>query len=219
MNTGRRILIADDEATSRTLLSGLLRASGHEVVEVMSGGDAWQVLRGSEAPQLAILDWMMPGFDGLEVIRRCRRLHRAQAFYLILLTGKDEKLEIVEGLDAGADDYLTKPFHPGELRARVAVGQRLLAMQDSLALRVRELESAQAQIKTLRGIVPICAGCKKVRDDDGYWHQVESYVRAHSEADFSHSICPACTHELYPEFAEPNAEPLSDDAEKPHDAG
>ncbi|MCC5886463.1 MAG: response regulator transcription factor [Gammaproteobacteria bacterium] len=197
-----RILIADDEVTSRTLLAEVLRATGHDVVEVTNGDDAWRVLGGGDPPQLAILDWMMPGLDGPEVIRRCRALDHAQAFYLMLLTSKDEKFDVVRGLDAGADDYLTKPFYPGELQARIAVGKRLLAMQYVLAARVHELEQAHAQIKTLRGIVPICASCKKIRDDDGYWHQVENYVRAHSEADFSHSICPGCTRQLYPDFDE-----------------
>lgn len=210
MSRDKRILIADDEVTSRTLLAGVLRATGHDVVEVTNGDDAWRVLGGDDAPPLAILDWMMPGLDGPEVIRRCRGLNHAQAFYLVLLTGRDEKFDVVRGLDAGADDYLTKPFHPGELQARIAVGQRLLAMQHALAARVHELEHAQAQIRTLRGIVPICASCKKIRDDDGYWHQVESYVRAHSEADFSHSICPGCTRELYPDFAEQDPAPADE---------
>ena len=195
-----RILIAEDDFTSRRLLAAVLVKSGHEVVETVDGAAAWEVLRQPGAPQLAILDWMMPEMDGLEVVRRVRALQSPQPPYLIMLTAKSEKADIIRGLAAGANDYLAKPFDSGELRARVEVGNRLIEMQAALAARVQELHQALNQIKTLRGILPICSSCKKIRDDQGYWNQVEVYVRNHTEAEFTHGLCPECMKKLYPGF-------------------
>lgn len=109
---------------------------------------------------------------------------------------------IIEGLQAGADDYLVKPWDPGELRARIEVGCRMLNLQGRLAEKIRELQEALDQVRTLEGILPICSHCKKIRDDRNYWRQVEEYVASHSEAKFSHSICPECMRKYYPDFAE-----------------
>lgn len=195
-----RILIAEDDVTSRTVLAGVLKKYGHAVVAAQNGAEAWQAMQQPDAPQLAILDWMMPEMDGPDVVRRVRALQTERPPYIILLTTKGEKTDIVAGLDAGANDYLAKPFDPGELHARVGVGRRMVAMQDKLAAKIEELREAFDQIKTLRGIVPICASCKKIRDDLGYWTQVEVYVRERTEATFSHCVCPECMKKLYPEF-------------------
>ena len=197
-----RILIAEDDLTSRTVLAAVLRKSGHEVVEAVNGAEAWDELQKPDAPRLAILDWMMPEMDGLEVLRRVRGLGSARPPHVIVLTAKSGKADIVTGLDAGADDYLGKPFDAGELRARVEVGRRMVEMQDRLSTQVRELRQAIEHIKVLQGILPICSFCKKIRDDKGYWNQVEVYVCHHSEAEFSHSICPECMKEHYPECCE-----------------
>jgi len=197
-----RILIAEDDFTSRNILAGMLRKFGHEVVETQNGLAAFQTLLAEDAPRIAVLDWMMPDLDGVELCRRLRGVHLARPLYLILLTKRDEKKDIVEGLRAGADDYLTKPFDPDELRARIDVGVRMTALQGQLADKVCELSDALAHIKTLRGIIPICSHCKKIRDDTGYWNQVDAYIRKHSDAQFSHGICPDCLHLLYPEIAD-----------------
>jgi phosphoserine phosphatase RsbU/P len=195
-----RILIAEDDFTSRTLLAGVLNKEGHEVTATVNGTEAWQALQQPDAPPLAILDWMMPEVNGLEVVRRVRALPTDRPSYLIMLTAKGDKADIIAGLEAGANDYLSKPFHAGELRARVEVGRRLVELQAALAAKIEELRQAFDQIKTLRGIVPICAGCKQIRDDKGYWNQVEVYVRDHTEARFSHGICPDCMKKLYPDI-------------------
>jgi len=127
-----KILIADDDVTSRLVLAGVLRKCGHEVVVTVDGTEAWEAMRQPDAPRLAILDWMMPGLAGVDVCRRVRALESDQPPYLIVLTSKGEKADIVAGLEAGADDYLAKPFDPGELRARVDVGRRMIELQEKL---------------------------------------------------------------------------------------
>ncbi len=195
-----RILIADDDLTSRNMLAAALRKGGYDVVCVAKGEDAWQLMREPDAPNMAILDWMMPGMDGVEVVRRVRTLETHRPPYIIMLTSKGEKADVIAGLEAGADDYLAKPFDPGELRARVQVGRRIVEMQESLATQVKRLREALEHIKTLQGILPICSFCKKIRNDEGYWDQVESYVSEHSNAEFSHSICPECMETQYPQY-------------------
>jgi two-component system, cell cycle response regulator len=135
-----KILIADDDVTSRLVLTGVLQKFGHDVVATMNGNEAWETMRQPDSPTLAILDWMMPGLDGVEVVRRIRSLGSDEPPYLILLTSMSEKADIVAGLEAGADDYLAKPFDPGELRARVEVGRRVAELQ----ARLREAHDALA---------------------------------------------------------------------------
>jgi two-component system cell cycle response regulator len=127
-----RILIAEDDATSRLVLAAVLKKHGHEIVTTVDGDEAWQAMQLPDAPKLAILDWMMPGLAGVEVCRRIRSLNSDEPPYLILLTSLGEKADIVAGLDAGADDYLAKPFDSGELKARVDVGRRVTDLQAKL---------------------------------------------------------------------------------------
>jgi CheY-like chemotaxis protein len=187
-----RLLLADDDALYRRLLARTLADWGYDVVAVSEGTAAWEALRAAGAPRLALLDWMMPGLDGPEVCRRVRAAPTAEPPYLILLTSREAKDDIVAGLRSGANDYVTKPFDRAELEARLAVGRNVLGLQASLAARVRELEQALAQVKQLQGLLPICSYCKKIRDDQNYWQQVESYIGRHTEAKFSHGICPDC---------------------------
>jgi phosphoserine phosphatase RsbU/P len=187
-----RILIADDDAVSLLVLEELLARHGHEVAAVSDGTEAWQVLEGEDPPRLAVLDWLMEDMDGVEVCRRAREHPRLRDVYLILLTSRGDKEHILAGLQAGANDYVTKPFDRGELLARVRVGEQVVGLQAELVSRVRELEEALARVKQLQGLLPICSYCKCIRDDKHYWHQVEAYVKSRSEARFSHGICPGC---------------------------
>jgi CheY-like chemotaxis protein len=145
---------------------------------------------------LVILDWVMPGLDGLEICRRLRETPGGKAAYVILLTSRDATCDLVEGLEGGADDYVVKPFRPEELRARVRAGLRVAALQRSLAERVADLEQALAEVNQLQGLLPICCYCKRIRDDGNYWQQLEGYISRRSNARFSHGICPECFEEL-----------------------
>jgi phosphoserine phosphatase RsbU/P len=186
-----RVLIAEDDRISRRFLEHSL-ATSYEVSATADGDEAWAALEAPDAPRLAILDWVMPGLQGPEICRRIRERAEPIPTYVILLTSRSAKEDIVAGLRAGADDYLTKPFDADELRARVQVGVRLLELQQRLAAQVDELERALAQVKQLHGLLPMCAWCKKIRNDSNYWQQVEVYIREHSHAQVSHGICPDC---------------------------
>jgi len=187
-----KILIAEDDLTSRRRLEAVLTKWGYEVVSCSNGKQAWEKLQSVYTPKLAILDWVMPEMGGIEVCRRLRELDTQNPVYVLLLTVRKEKENIVCGLEAGADDYIIKPFEPDELQARIRVGCRVLQLQEKLVNHIKDLQDSLQHIKTLQGILPICSYCKNIRDDQNYWEEVEEYVIKHSNADFTHSICPKC---------------------------
>ena len=202
-----KILIAEDDPVSRRVLQAALEKWGHEVIATSDGAEALKVLEEPDAPRMAILDWMMPRMDGVEVCRSVREIKLRIPTYIILLTAKGLKDDIVEGLESGANDYVTKPFHRPELRSRVQVGVRMVELQTELAHRVAELEKAINEVKTLRGLFPMCSYCKKIRDDSNFWTQVECYLMEHSEAEFSHGICPDC----YEKVVQPELDKLNNE--------
>ena len=191
-----RILIAEDHYVSRHLLERNLTNWGFQVVTAEDGEAAVRILESEDAPPLAIVDWMMPRMDGLEVCRRVRALKDRPYIYLVLLTAKSHKEEIATGLEAGADDYVIKPFDPDELRARLKVGQRVVELERTLARKIDDLQHALADVRKLKHLLPICMYCKSVRDDQDYWHQIEEYIHTETGADFSHGICPTCMAKL-----------------------
>ncbi|MCK6473509.1 MAG: response regulator transcription factor [Planctomycetes bacterium] len=186
------ILIAEDDATAQKVLENCVRRWGYEPRTARNGAEACDILLDPKGPDLAILDCLMPVMNGLDVCRKVRGTRVADPPYLILLTGKDAKEDVVCGLEAGADDYLTKPFHNQELHARIKTGVRLLNMRMRLSDRIKQLEDALLRIKILQGLLPMCAWCKKVRNDSHYWQQVETYISEHSDIRFTHCICPDC---------------------------
>ena len=206
-----RVLLAEDDAVSRRVVKTFLARWGFEVVAVPDGDEAWRILQGPDAPNLIILDWMMPGVGGVELCRRVREGGHPSPAYIILLTARTSREDIVSGLESGADDYVTKPFHNEELRARLRGGARIVELQTSLAQRVRELEEALTRVRLLQGLLPICSYCKKIRNDQNYWQQVEAYISDHSGAVFSHGICPDC----YEKFVKPELDKLQPSGVKP----
>ena len=187
-----QVLIAEDDRVTGEILARTLNRWNYDTTVVSDGTLAWEYLRAATAPTLAILDWMMPGMDGPDVCRRVRAELPLANMYLLLVTARETRGDVIAGLDAGADDYIIKPFDPDELRARVAVGVRVLGLQQKLGERVAELQDALSNVKQLHGLLPICSYCKRIRGDDQYWQQVEGYIAERSDAQFSHGICPTC---------------------------
>lgn len=188
----REILVADDEPVLRLIAGGMLKRAGFTVVVAADGHEALERLSAPGGPSLALLDWVMPRLDGPEVLRRLRAVPTERPPYIILVTSRSGADDIVAGLDAGANDYLTKPVDEDELVARVRVGVRVLELQEALADRVNKLEEALANVRQLQGLLPMCAYCKSIRDDQNYWQQVETYLSQRSDVTFSHSYCPSC---------------------------
>jgi phosphoserine phosphatase RsbU/P len=193
-----RILIADDDVVLRHALRVHLERWSYDVVESADGRQAWDMLQGHSPPPLAIVDWNMPGIDGLTLCQELRNAPALAAMYVILLTGNQERSDVIAGLESGADDYITKPFDWNELRARLRIGSRIVGLQQVLAARVEELQEALIDVRKLSGLLPICAYCKRIRDDKNYWQQIEKYFSERSEAQFSHGICPDCLEEHLP---------------------
>ncbi len=195
------ILIAEDETASRLILESIITKWSFAVTTVNDGLHAWEILQQRDVPQIALLDWEMPGIDGLELCSRIKGLNRKNPIYIILLTGRSSKEDIVIGLRAGANDYITKPFNESELMARIKVAERLVKTQVKLNNKVEELERALNHVHTLQGVIPICMHCHSIRSDDSAWSKLEAYIEQHSDAQFSHSICPFCMTKYYPEFS------------------
>ncbi len=189
-----QILIADDEVVSRARLKRALAGLGHDVIEATNGRDAWKFFEERDV-SLLIADWMMPNIDGLELCRMIRAEHRAKYTYIIMLTALGGKGSYLEGMKAGADDFITKPFDPDSLLARVHVAQRILALQ--------------AEVSRLEGLLPICTYCKRIRDEHQVWTQIESFISTRTAADFYHGICPECfATQVMPQVEAMKREPL-----------
>jgi CheY-like chemotaxis protein len=191
-----KVLIAEDEPLPRLALVQALTEWGYEVLAFADGTEAWQELQGPDYPKLAILDWMLPGLVGTEICRRLRQRETPVPTYIILLSGRGTKADVIAGLDSGANDYITKPFDLGELRARVQVGRAVVELQANLAAQVQQLREALAQVQRLQGLLPICAYCRRVRDDHNYWKQVEQYMTEQAGVVFTHGICPDCLRNI-----------------------
>lgn len=171
------VLLAEDDPVARQVLEAVLKAAGHRVSTAVDGGEAWESWTLSHHP-VVVADWLMPGLDGLELCRRIRAARTVTYTYFILQTSRSGKDSYLTAMEAGIDDFVTKPVDPEELTARLGVAGRILRLR-------RELTQ-------LQGLLPICSYCKRIRDQDQSWHPIEAYVAARSEAEFSHGICPDC---------------------------
>ncbi|TKB08123.1 response regulator transcription factor [Desulforhopalus sp. IMCC35007] len=188
-----KILIAEDEFTTRMMVQVCLENWGYTVTSVTNGEEAWLKLQNADAPQIAILDWEMPELDGIEVCRRVKEMDLENPPYVILLTGRDSNTDIVRGFDAGADDYMTKPFNDNELQARVRVAERLVRTQTSLASTVYELKEALNQLEMLETEINVCSQCQSVFSPyDGDWHSMEEIINQGADPRFIVSTCPGC---------------------------
>jgi phosphoserine phosphatase RsbU/P len=188
-----KLLIAEDDVFFRRLLEQTL-VPQYDVLTVHDGLEAWTVLRQPDAPQLAILDWIMPGLSGPQVCQNVRQSPTAGFTYLIILTAKNSPADVVAGLRLGADDYVTKPFAPEVLRARVRTGERVVNLHNEVVTRDLLLEQALAREKRFQQLMPACPSCGQLRLDDAYWRQIEDYI--HDLPSPSAGTCPTCSRHI-----------------------
>jgi phosphoserine phosphatase RsbU/P len=186
-----QILVADDDSVSRTLLVRTLELWGHEVDCVVDGLEACGRLIMPGAPTMAVLDWGMPGLEGPDVCRKVRAAALRMQPYLVMLTARYSPDDLAVALEAGADDFLSKPFNRVELMARLHAGVRILNLQRALTDRIQELEESRQREHHLRTLTPICAYCKKIRGDRDDWEPIDQYLAEHGYR-FTHAVCPAC---------------------------
>ena len=182
-----KILAVEDDPVARAVLRQALRQLGHEAVEAPDGESAWEILQ-DEPFRVVVSDWVMPRCDGLDLCRRIRGRVGTEYLYFILLTSRDASRDNqTEAADAGVDDFLTKPLDLTELWTRLRVAERILRYT--------------TQVRQLEEMLPICSYCKKIRDDQNYWQQLEGYISERTGSDFSHSVCPDCyTRVVLPEI-------------------
>jgi phosphoserine phosphatase RsbU/P len=188
-----KILIAEDEFTTRMMVQVCLETWGYRVESVTNGNDAWAALQKPDAPHIAILDWEMPELNGVEVCRRVKEMDNVTTPYILLLTCRDSKTDIVQGFDAGADDYMTKPFNDDELRARVRVAERLVRTQSSLSESVAELKEVLNQVEMLENSIEVCRDCRKIFSPyDRGWHAFLDVIENGADPRFIIKNCPSC---------------------------
>ena len=194
-----KVLVTDDNAEIRLMSTMLLRKTGYDVLEASTGQECLDAVR-VHHPDLILLDVMLPDMTGVDVCKQIKNNEILKDIFVILASGiRISSENQAEGLDIGADGYIVRPIPNKEFIARVQAGERIKRAEDALREKERQqqtlisqLEEALAEIKTLKGCIPICATCKKIRDDKGYWEYLESYISKHTDATFTHGICPAC---------------------------
>jgi PleD family two-component response regulator len=176
------LLIVDDNPVNIQVLGNMLEDAGYRTAATLSGNDALNFI-GEEKPDLILLDIMMPEIDGFQICKKIKENESTNDIPVIFLTAKNDTESIVRGFEVGGVDYVSKPYHSAELLARIKTHL--------------ELKHAREEIISLRGIIPICASCKKIRNDEGFWASVETYLETRTDARFSHGICPDCEEKLY----------------------
>jgi phosphoserine phosphatase RsbU/P len=181
-----KILALEDQQPAGMILAGVLQSLGHEVDLVSTGEAAWTQLRAGHH-RVVVSDWQMPGVDGLELCRMIRKRGGDYVYFILVSVRRITKKTRQIALDAGVDDFLVKPVDPDDLGMRLHVAERILGLT--------------AQVRELASFLPICSYCKKIRDDQQYWREVEAYFKEHQGTEFSHGICPDCYQQkLVPEF-------------------
>jgi DNA-binding response OmpR family regulator len=206
MGTNLKILVTDDDPDLRMVATTILEKAGYEILEATTGQECLDTVR-KFRPDLVLLDVMLPDISGIDVCMQIKADTQLQTS-VILLSGVLVSSEYqAEGLNVGADGYITRPVSNKELLARVHSMARIILAEEKLREKERDqeklimkLQEALAEIKTLRGFIPICAACKKIRDDEGYWNRLEEYISQRTDAVFSHGLCPECADKMKAEL-------------------
>lgn len=198
-NTTNSILIVDDNPDNLRLLLGILADKGYRVRPTANGEHAIASIE-KEPPDLILLDIMMPGLSGFEVCSHLKANEVTAGIPVIFISALNEISSKTQAFEAGGVDYITKPFNSSEVLARIETHLTIRNLIKDLEAKNDQLRKALDEIKTLRGIIPICSNCKNIRDDKGAWHQIEAYIRDHSDAEFTHGLCQECVKELYPDL-------------------
>ncbi|MFH1303598.1 MAG: response regulator [Planctomycetota bacterium] len=187
-----KILVADDDVFSRSLLEAHLEKSGHLVVSSLDGSSAIKKYQQDPSIGMAILDWMMPGIDGLEVARVMRQDRERPFTYIIMLTSRSRPEDLSRALETGVDDFIAKPFNALELNARINVGARTIRLQKALSDHINDLRLALAQAERMNESMPMCPKCKRIGDDSGYWKEIEEHRRERTLVELDWDLCPDC---------------------------
>jgi YesN/AraC family two-component response regulator len=201
-----KILYVEDEGAAREQMTSILKRRAKEILVAKNGREGLALFR-EHRPELVVTDIRMPIMDGLTMVKEIRGISRDAK--IIMTTAFTDFSYMMEAIELGVDQYVVKPIDIAKLVAAIDkcaenIEQRSIArhLQAEREILLGELQAALKKVKLLSGFLPICASCKKIRDDSGYWQQIEGYIRDHSEAEFSHGICPDCARKLYPEFYE-----------------
>ncbi len=198
MTSEANILVVEDDTNVAAVLEARLQSFGYEVCDIAKSGPAAVRMAMDQSPDLVLMDILLEGdMNGVEA---AELIHNQADIPIIFVTCLSDQALLERAVKANAYGYILKPYDNAELRYTIEI-----ALIKYRAARERErlivdLEKALKEVKRLSGLLPICASCKKIRNDDGSWQQIEEYIHAHSEADFSHSICPECAKTLYPEL-------------------
>jgi DNA-binding response OmpR family regulator len=214
------LIVVDDVPANLHVLRQILEPEGFRILVATSGGGALNIAR-KASPNLVLLDVMMPELDGFDTCRLLHGIPGLENMPVIFITALNEPEAVVKGFQSGGVDYIVKPFQKDEVLARTRTHLKLSQLHNRLSRRNRDLERLAAEllakqreledafdsIKTLKGLIPICSHCKSIRDDDGFWNRVESYIEKHSDALFSHGICPDCLRKHYGDFYSPPPDP------------
>lgn len=202
MGNGLSILIVDDDKEILFATSRVLKSAGYTVSEAEDGESCLQKVE-EQKPDLVLLDVVLPDRSGYEVCKEIKANPEWRGVYVVLLSGiKTAPEDQSEGLELGADGYIARPVANRELLARVRAMERIIKAERERDQLIEQLQRALNEIKTLKGFLPICVSCKKIRDDKGYWTQIEAYIRKHTEAEFTHGICPECMKKLYQDVSD-----------------
>jgi len=195
MDSKYRILVVDDEPYNLQIMRQILR--DRYDASFVTDGERVPELAHKMHPDIILLDIMMPGMDGYRVCELLKSDEELCEIPVLFISSLSDTGDKVKAFEVGGVDYISKPFQKQEVLARISTHLNNRTLQKRLKEKVAELEEALANIKTLKGLLPICSHCKKIRDDQGYWKQMEDYIQNHSDALFSHSICPDCIEKIY----------------------